>query len=301
MDLQSIKGQWDNLHGKDKQSKYGMTIICAYRQISPQYLIFDKEYQRKIEKSRIKKISDSIKKYGYWPQEVIIVTKDNRVIDGQHRAKGAIDNNIPLVPISIVSFKTKEKEAEFFADKNNWNSSLKPVCFWKARYVASELIAQTIYKLENDPDSLFYQKIALEGKQTNKSKFTITEVLSILNSMMSIQAVWNKEIDNYMREKVKQFGYLKLRVLSNNFLKWFFEIWGSNKRKNPIPYKLDSIRAILQFYKVLEKNKIPHNKSILKMQSYQLTADFVRATQTGKTFALVTHFNYGRKNRISYE
>jgi hypothetical protein len=279
-------------------ARYGMHIECAYKNVNPNELLFDKEYQRTIETARIRKISASIQKYGYWPQEVIIVTKDMRVIDGQHRAKSAIAEGLIKVPVSIVTFPTREKEAEFFAAKNNWNTSLKPIDYWFARYLAGELTAEYIYKLESDPESLLYKKIALKGRETDATKFNLNNVIMMMNTIYGRTEPWKKDIDEFLRDSLRKSGYMEVKLNLNKFLKWFYGIWGNSKLQNPIPYRKDSIRAICAFYNLLIKHEFEPEKAVNKMQSFVSTADFIRATMAGKVQALVVHFNHGKQKKL---
>lgn len=283
------------------QRKYDMKIISNYKSIDPNKLFFDRQYQRVIQPQRVSKISESIKKYGYWP-ELIFITEDYRVIDGQHRAKAAINCNINFIPVCIVKFKSKESEARFFVDKNNWNTKLKPVEFWYAKYLSKHPVALMIYSLEEDLTSPLYNKISLKGKETDKSKFLLDNVLIMIATVcLDISDTWSVDRDDKYTSMCVEIGYEIIKNKLAVFLDWFTKIWGNDKRSNPVPFRRESLRAILMFYMLLKRQGFNLKQSVIKMQSFLFTADFIKNSQSGKTMALVNHFNAGKRKKLNYE
>lgn len=289
-------------------NELGMSVLIPYKELPIDSLKFNSSYQRALETPRWKRISESIKHTGYWPQEVVILNELHEIIDGQHRVVAAKKNGIRAVPVSVVTFPSKQKEAEFFARKNNWNTSLKPVDFWYARYLSGHPFACLIYRLVEDKASKLCGMVAIKGHETNKSKFYLGDALVMVNGCaLGILHTWNKENDKRSTERIISTTYEKIRDSVNDFLGFFYGCFGDDKRSNPIPYKSHCIRPEVIFYALLRDaghlNSEPKKQAAInKMKSYVFTADFSKMDHSSKVIALVSHFNHKRKtDRIVYD
>jgi len=288
-------------------NELGMKVIFKYTEIPCSQIKLNLEYQRCIDNTRLKKISDSIKKYGYWPQEVIIINNKYEVIDGQHRFVAAKQNGINIIPVSIVSFPCKENEAKFFTLKNNYNTSLKNIDYWHAAHIAKHPLANILYSLNYDDDSLLKDMIALKGTNTEHSKFSTAQCMLMISQIgLNLGDRWNKQTDERITQKAKETAYIAIKQNINLFCKWFYDCFSSKKRDNPIPYRDKSFRSIVTFYRLLKKQNFlitgltGYRTIINKIQQYTFTNDFVKTDQIGQIMALVNHFNKNKRHKVIY-
>jgi hypothetical protein len=285
---------------------YEMEIISKNSIVDIDLLKFNKEYQRAIDSRKKKRIFDSINANGYWPQEIVTVNHLMEIIDGQHRVIVAKEIGIKKIPVVIVKFPTLQQETMFFADKNNWNTSLKPVDFWHSRYLAEHPYALLIYRLNSDSESLLCSRIAVKGHATKKSKFTISNVLHMTNAAIGVSHPWTKGRDNKLCDAIDSMPYQLIREYINTFLNFFYGSFGEDKRSNAIAYRGSSIRSIVIFYILAYKQGLILSPStmakfIKKMSFYIFTSDFIKTEHSGRIQGLVNHFNSKRKkNRIVY-
>lgn len=284
----------------------GMKTLCDHMLVDPKELKLEPTYQRCIEPSRKRGIAQSMVTTGYWPEETIIVNQDFEIVDGQHRVVAALQVGIKQVPISVVEFKDKRTEATYFSLKNNWNTSLKPVDFWYARYQFCHPYATCIYELDIDDDSLLKNNIALKGRETKKAKFTITDCCLFINFAVGYNQNWSKEKDAFLTKRVVNLGYEPIKEEINDFIDCFYSIFGNSKRSNPFAYRASSIRSFITFYSLAKRqdflsSRRKLNEFIGKMATYALTADFLKANHAGRIQMLITHFNHKRTHRMTYD
>lgn len=282
-----------------------MKVVKTYQMIELSELKFGATYQRCIEPAREKRIAKSIREHGYWPQEVIIVNQNKEIIDGQHRVQAAKEVGVERVPISIVSFDTLKTEASFFAQKNNWNTNLKPVDFWYARLLAEDPYAKLMYQLNRDKDCLLYKRISVKGQKYDEVRFPISSAAFMINMALGKPYRWRKNLDYALVHSVKRTSYIHVFNYINDFLTFFFKSFSEDKKSNPIPYQTKCFVAIGTFYVLATDNTVKGtsiSKLISKMSKYVFTSDFVKADHIGRIQALVNFYNKGRtKNRIKYE
>lgn len=289
------------------EKKFGIKIVKPHIMIDPRNLKkIGLHYQRFLELRRQKNIEESIKQYGYWPSQVITVNENHEIIDGQHRWRAALNQNISKVPICIVSFPSKEMEAEYFWHCNDYNTKLNQPCYWAARYEANDIIAKILYELEADAHSFFCNFIAIKGKQTSQSKLTIAHALSIIVSMtLDYSWKWERRYDKLIKRKIEALGYREISIRCNLFLKWFFDCFGNEKKHNPIAYNGNTIRAIISFFLLLKKQGFLNSQyinTVNKMRQFVFVSEFIRTPQIGKIHFFINHFNAGRsKNKLEYK
>lgn len=291
------------------EEELGMNILRAYLKMPVNVIKFNREYQRDIQPSRLAKISASMAKYGYWPGEIVYLNEKHEAIDGNHRTRAALENNIEKIPATIVTFPTKELEAKFFILKNNHNSTLSPVEDWWAKYLGGHPYATLLYRLEDDPLSLFYRFIAIKGRETRNSKLTVPKAVNMINaSVLGTTHPWNRRIDNYLvrqaNEWLKDGHYESARFLSNRFLEFYKMCFGDSPSTNPDAYRADAVRAICVFYKKLKEaghmdteQKI--KRAANKMAGFDFTNEFRKTDLAGKIMWLVSFFNKGKKSKSS--
>jgi hypothetical protein len=285
----------------------GMMVLNQYLEMDIDSMRFNNLYQRAIQRERWKRIFKSIESEGYWPQEVIILNELHEIIDGQHRVVAAKKLGIAVLPVSIVTFPNKQKEAEFFHKKNNWNTSLNPVDFWYARHLSGHPFACLLYRIVEDKSSLLYMKVAIKGHETNDSKFYLNDAISIINiCALGVNHSWTKSNDEAITSLFIASSYEAVKASVDDFLLFFYGCFGAKKTSNPIPYKSHCIRPIALFYTLLRnggllKTESGRRSAINKMKEYVFTADFLKMTHSGRIFALCAHFNFKKKKgRIDY-
>ena len=276
---------------------FGMKILREHVIIPTDEIKINHEYQRCIEVVRLRKITTSMSKSGYWPAEIIILNERYEAVDGNHRVHAAKKLGIKALPCAIVTFGTKKDEVRFFSHKNNWNTSLKPIDAWHAKHLGGHSVAGLLYTLEADPLSLLHDKIAIKGKETGQSKFVIGDILIIVNvACFGTTDVWNKRIDARMAQSVSNTPYHEMVDKVNAFVGFFYRCFGSDKRGNPLAYRRTSIRAFANFYNKLKNQHLINSKSdidsaAIKMQTLSLSGAFLKTDLLGQIMFLVAHYN----------
>ena len=86
----------------------------------------------------------------------------------------------------------------------------------------------------------------------------------------------------------------------NEFFDFFFDCYGKEKSVNPLPYRSDSILAFGVIFRLIKDEGLINKTTAKKLGSYCYTAEYTRMPLGGKTHALVTHFNRGRKKKLPY-
>jgi hypothetical protein len=282
---------------------YAMRTIIEHMLMDTKDIKFNAEYQRTLEQWRLKKIIASMRAYGYWPSEVIVLNEKHEVVDGQHRTKAAINIGIKQVPVCIVTFPNKKLEAKFFADKSNYNCNLKPVDFWHARYLSGHPVAEALYKLEADKSCNLYNRVALKGRESKTTKYIINQVLSMFCMITRMNdSNWRKDNDDQLMNKILEISYDKLVAKINQFTTWLEQSFGL--KGGSMAYETSHFRSILKFYSIIEDHgDAQKSESIKKMRSYIFTSELSKLTHTARVYALIAHYNKGKmdKNKISYE
>ena len=269
--------------------------------VDPGSLFFNAKYQRMIEPGRLKRIYESIKLHGYRNEEVVTITTDRVVVDGQHRATAAIKANVPAIPVTIKKFGSAIDEAKYFMSKNGFNPLLKPIDYWFGRFLAGDPLAIFVHKYEEDKNSACYSKIAIKGKENKKTKFTFPNIIDAYGTIFINGRHWSLSEDQKYTDFAKDKSYDFLRNGLNEFFYFFFDCFGDDKAKNPGAYRNSSIRSFLFFYRALKRNNIVNKVSSKKMQSFVFTSEFHRMPMAGQTYSLISHFNQGRKTQIEYK
>ena len=287
--------------------KLGMRVLVDYKMMPITEIKQNIQYQRMRDPYRERRVSTSIKEYGYWPQEVIILNELHEAIDGNHRVYGAKENGIKLLPCSIVTFPNKKLEAKFFTLKNSFNTKLKPIDFWHARYLSGHPYAILIYTLVADSNSLFFNKIAIKNHDTKETKFTLAKAILIINTTaLGYSSPWCIKRDNFLTQKVEATKYYTVLADTNKFLFMYSGIFGESIKHNAIASRIETMKAFCRFYYKLIKEKRPGAPQetthvIRKMKTFIFTSEFLKTDLTGKTIALISHFNKGKKiRRIDY-
>ena len=281
------------------------TIITPYQLIPAGKLKINRTYQRDIENKRLMALKESISLEGYRPNSLLILNQKADIVDGQHRAIAASESDLKIeVPVSVYNFDTIEKEAEFFSRINNYNCQLHYKDLWHSRNLYGYPTAKTIYKLENDENSLFFDKIAIRGKFSPRSKFSISEVIVIICGVACERLVhWSIGRDSFINQLIINNEYENIKKETNSFLDFFYKCFGQEKRSNPLPWRNNTIRAIVAFYDQLKnQGHLSKNDSyirvITKMSNFQFDASFDRLTQYNKIIMLNSYFNKGRRTNF---
>jgi len=281
-------------------NELGMRTRIEHEWVPIETLKINTSYQRSIEPKRKANILASIKRHGFWPQEVIIVNLLYEIVDGQHRFAVAKELGLKKVPISVVTFPDKISEVKFFTMKNSFNTTLKPVDFWNARQFFDHSYATIVYKLNNDEKSLLLNRIAVKGHQA-RDRFSVNLALLMINmAAMGKPQPWRREVDKRFIELIENIPYEEVREKVNKFCKFFYEAFGETRDHHVLQYRDASIKAIVTFYNFLLKkgefdSEEKINKVIERMQSYEFTASYIKLSHFQKIVDLITHLNRNRR------
>ena len=284
--------------------KYNMAVVKPITYVKVADIKKNETYQRDIDKSRLKKLILSMKLYGYWPQEIIILNMLNEAVDGQHRVDAASKCGIDMVPAVVVDFKDKTSEIRFFADKNNFNTQLKPLDHWSALNEAGHIVANTLYNLESDPTSLLANFISIKGKSSGK-KLSLTTTNFIIHSICFGKFIyWRKDHELKLTKCYEDMSYDALKLKLNGFMDVFYRIFGRTRDGNSLAYKQNSMVAFTIFYTTAKKEGFLDNPTkidafVNKMRSLPLDINYGKCDQQGKVTILTSHFNKNRKSQIS--
>lgn len=267
-----------------------------------------RSYQRALENSRLANIVKSISQQGFWPWEAIVVNQDYYVIDGQHRAEAAKKLNIQQIPVSVVKCENEKEEAALFEKLNSFNTRLSPIEFWHARYLVGHPYAKLIYALNEDKNSLVFNRIALKGHDT-KTKFSVGQIITILNVVLfGNEEHWTLQNDDKYSKLVVSMKYAEALEKTNDFFHWFFSVFGDNSLKNPQAYKAKTSFSIVALYSRIAKTGIFKSASaavklsaVSKMQNFVFTQDWDRIGDAARLNMLINHWNSKRtKYRVEY-
>ena len=284
-----------------KQNDFDMEFIGKLDNFPIDLLKFNEHYQRGIEKKRKEPIKKSIMKTGlFLPDKAITINQRNEIVDGQHRVLAAKECGLSHVPVSRYLFRDPKKEVAFFVHINNFDQRLNAYDYWFARFIEGDPVAVTIYKLESDPMSIVKNMIAIKGKQTQDRKFSIPQILEIIEMSIGMKkGNWTKDRHQKWVEVIIDTGWPTILNVCNSFFSWFLEIFGQ-KINNPQAYTVDSFRAIKFLYiKLKEISEHQNRTTISKMKTFSIDTVYATSPIAGKKMLLINHYNKGKsKNKI---
>jgi hypothetical protein len=296
--------------GKEGENVNGLGMEIVDRvYMDPKDIKFGIEYQRMIQRHRVEKVYEDMKKIGCYDESQPIIINTNLItIDGQHRVKASIKAGFSRIPCIIVKFPSLAAEAKYFYLKNEHSSKQAAVDLLHAKYMAKDSFALLIYRLEADKNCLFNDMIAIKGKETVKSKFTVSMASDIVSMsvMERTMLFYNRQKGPMIDKFLEEIGYDAVVEKVNGFLDFFFGCYGESKRDNPIPYRLIFVRATASFYVLLKKQGFMDTDSKMrtaktKMSTMHVNEQLLRLGLAGLTLSLVSHFNSGKKkNRVQY-
>jgi hypothetical protein len=285
---------------KEEENRFGMTVIEKNVLVPVNSLKINQDYQRIKDRARVANVKKSmIKCAQFLPDKSITVNQNNEIVDGQHRYWAAKELGWEVVPITKYFFSNKKNEAAFFTHINGFDQRLKTHDFWYALYLSGDELAEFLYRLEESPLSALKEKIAIRGKLTKESKWTISNVLQIIVfAVTGSSDNWSKRNHELLVSKIQTVGRGIVFERVNEFVIWFEDIFGT-KKENSLAHYVDSFRAILFFYSLLKRNEW-HNKkeTISKMKQFRIDQNFITAPLIGKKQLLVGHYNGQKKKNI---
>lgn len=257
-------------------------------------------YQR-WEPARYNKLKRRIKKYAYDAKYPIAITKDGKiVIDGRHRWQVCKDLGFKEILAVEYSCLSLNDQIDLFVLFNDWTEKQKPKDLWYAKYLRGDVYAVYLYKLEDDPISFFHQKIALKGKDTKDSKFSIAETLNIINaSVLNVAEAYKTDNGPSLERRIAEIEYETVKNGANLFLKWFYDSFGRDKIQNPLPYGAKPIRALIGVFLAIKRNRWfntnhEYRRTITKMQQFVFTPSMLTANTESITDMIILYLNRGK-------
>lgn len=270
----------------------------------------DLEYQRDLDEPKVRELVESMKRYGFLPDKSVAFNEDYNLIDGKRRREAASRLGITQIPAVGYKFPDFKTETGFFMDINSFVGPLKASDWWKASKMYGEFLGIVLYRLNDDPTSLLYHRINLNGSNQNKQNFQISDALSIIGSAaLKYYHNWTRDRHALFEFKAKQYSYEEIRDDVNDFLDFFFAWNGNSKQDNPVPYKNRVLRSILIVYALLKSNgylapgKTVRSEALVKMRQFNFTNDFKKLDHSTAISVLLSQFNRGKKeeNRVVYD
>ena len=257
-------------------------------------------YQRAIEEGRLDRLRASYEKHGYLEDKRIVLNPQNEPVEGQHRVRVLSENGIKKVDYIRYSYDTPEDESKHFCLLNNWDPTLRPKDDWHGKLGSGDPIAQILYHLNTDENSILYGKIHLRGYE-GIWKFRIPQALLLINYTLGIYRPWSRERERVTYDKLIYFAYDNIRQTINRVLGWFNDAFGLPSESTLSPYKATIFRTLLRFYRQLEiQHKLETDKgktaSINRMSKFDFSnAAFLKSDEFTKLMSLVAFYNHGRK------
>lgn len=279
--------------------------------ISVEKIFKPHDYQRAFRMANGLRVFESMKIDGFWENKPLLVYPDDNgnflVASGQHRLWAAKKLGLVEVPCVVLSeLKDSVKRANRFRREGEFNELLAPEDYWQARFAEGDKIANILYKLDHDPGSFFYQRIAIKGEATKKTRFTINESFLIIN-IIALEISENATRSNlsHMLATAEKIGYGELLMRVNLFLKWFFDCFGKSKKDNRLAYKTQAIYTWCFLFRLLNKNhwlSTPekYKGTVNKIQNFTLTPPLFAGNKDSLAlrYAIVSHLNKGKKSNL---
>lgn len=283
-----------------------LNVLIPYEMRNIEDIVFVaaglKTYQREMERRRVNSIKQSIMETGgFWPWSPLVLNERGEVVDGGNRLTAVREANkegavkITRLPVSVIAFDTAQDEADFFCKINVSLGNMRPTDLWHARFLAGNPIAKALYMLESSHDSNLCNMIAIKGKQTVKSKFTVSDALLMINATVrNMVNNWAWIIDRAMQRDVEKAGHDFIKARVNGFMNFFLPTYGWNKQDNPVFYNMMGLSSTLIFYRLLKDNGIlPDDLSsvVKKMQKDFPLKTFEQGKRMERVHLLVMHYN----------
>jgi hypothetical protein len=264
-----------------------------------------REYQRNISDRRLKKLAESMEKFGFWQWEPIVVNQDGFVIEGQHRVLAAKAIGIKKIPVSVLNCQSLGEEAEWFGRISSYVTTLPPAENWNVLRLSGHPYAKALYLMEERPDSRLYHRIKVKG-HTGQQRIALTQATCILNtSVLGKVMNWTRDADKLYCQEISKFPDNEIIEKVNVFMGWFQDIWGEDKNQNPIPYAATSLRAIASFYLRLVQARffqLSSEKEIhaskMKMKKFFFTPEWKALEHLSKVNMLISYWNKKRRKFI---
>lgn len=262
------------------------------------------EYQRGLESHRVAKILESISQNGYWPWSAIVVNQDLKIIDGQHRVEAAKQIKLKEVPVCMVMCKNEKEEAGLFSKLNSFNTRLRPADFWHARFLIGHPVALLIYRLNNDPSALCFNKVAVKGHGA-PSRLPVSSFLNILIGVLfDCFDFWTLRADEGYCRRIVSLDYCIVLSKINKFFGWFFDSFGNDPVKNRLAYTGDSLRVAVELYRRILKTgafQDSRSSSHTKMRTFFFPPEWKRVGHSGRLNMFIVHWNENRrKYKVKY-
>jgi len=287
---------------------FQMEVISEFVMFDVSKISVNAEYQRSVESIRLNNLKQSIQNGGYWPHEIVVLNEKFEAVDGNHRVNACRELGIKKIPCTIVKFATKKDEMLFFVLVNKPPSRMATTDNLHAKKVAGHPFAEIVYKLESDEKSLFYNMIAIKGKDVG-TRLPIASATYIINTAaFNDTAPWTSKREDIFIKKSVEIGYGKILTDVNDFLEVFYAIFGRSKKDNKVGYYAQTIGAFCMFFSKVKKKGVLDNATsrkafVDKMKTMYLDAAFMKADQRGKVLWFISHFNVKKaeKNKISFD
>lgn len=308
--IEYVQKNFKNKPGNEITTRVEYEVFFGPELIDISLLKSDLEYQRDLDEPKVRELMESMKRYGFLPNESVVFNDNYELIDGKRRREAASRLGITKIPAVGYKFPDFKTETKFFMDMNSFIGPLAPKDWWKASKMYGEFLGTTLYKLNDDPTSLLYRRINLNGSNQNKQNFQISDALTIIgSSSLRYYHNWTRDRHELFEFKAKQYTYEEIKDGVNDFLDFFYTWNGNSKQDNPVPYKNRVLRSILIVYALLKNNgylppgKTIRTETLAKMRQFNFTNDFKKLDHSTAISVLLSQFNRGKKeeNRVVYD
>jgi len=282
-----------------------ISLETKIKYIDPKELIVNgMEYQREVEDSRLKRIRESVDQYGYWPWSVIVIDKENKVVDGQHRAVVAQQLDLPAIPTVKATSMNGKDNVKLFVDINMSVTALKPADFWYAQHLAGDPIGNFLYRLNSDGSSLLKNSIQLKGSSTNY-KVGIRSALDIIfGAGLGRSERYSKRRHSSLAGHLKKANEIELIDKINRFWTFFTDCYGKDRRDNQTAFSMRTIEAFIAFYNTLMKHtniyiaRRDYPAAVGRMAKFVFVGNWNLIEKSAKVNLFIIHWNRNRKKNL---
>ena len=179
-------------------------------------------YQRDVSHDHVKDLEHRIDVWGWFPNSIIMINHLRQLIDGYHRCLACIKLGIIKVPTIQVKFIDAAAEAQYFLSMNEYSRTLSLLDSVKAKYAAGVAGIEKLYRLEQDPNCVLFEKINLKYPglpyKASSKKFLLNTVAKAISHMFDLPMLGTpKEFDksNTFEEKIEVIPYEALLIAVN--------------------------------------------------------------------------------------
>ena len=246
----------------DLMGKFGKVVEVRVNISVDKLIINTKPYSRGIEPKRLRERKRSLQEHGWFPNMNVTALTDYSILDGNHRVQGLKELGYTdlEIPTSIVEPKDYVSEAAWFMLLNQDSPVLSSLAWWRGMKEAGDVVANTIWTLDSDPESKFYGKVRItDSKKRPFTPFLVADIIKYIG--FDSLAHYNRNRHQSLIDDINSVSYAELLKRLNKYVEYVersFEVY--DLKQNPVPYESRSQRGIMRFYVIWNRHNDKNNR-----------------------------------------